>query len=158
MTTDEEEIFPPIEPDDPEVLRHYLGQLRWRHPEEARAVDAGALERAVHEGLRLCGPLRINDPKEILHFLALILLLTPAQKASALHTTVVYRVLLQLSIWGARKRMRFIYRFVVGRPAPDPEPDFGVWFIADPNACPVSLEDVRKVLFTALPPAAPLVS
>ena len=90
----------------------------------------------------MCGPLRINDPKEILRFLALILLLTPAQKASALHTTVVYRVLMQLSIWGARKRMRFIYRFVVGRPAPDPEPDFGVWFIADPQACPV-LKNIR---------------
>jgi hypothetical protein len=133
MTTDDDETFPPVRPDDPAETLRYVRQLQSRYPQEAGAVERTSLETAVHEGLTLCPLLRIHDPKEVLRFLALILLLTPAQKQSALLRTVVYRVLMAADSWGARKRMNFIHELVVGRAPPDPEPDFGVWFIADPR-------------------------
>ncbi len=79
MTTDADEPFDPVQPDDPEQQTRYLRQVQWRYPDETRAVDATALEVAVKEALKLCPPLKINDPKEVLRFLALIVLLTPAQ-------------------------------------------------------------------------------
>ena len=155
MTTDDGETFPALLPDDPEVQLQYLRELQWRHPQEAGAVEATALEDAVHEGLKVCVPLRIDHPKEILRFLALILLLTPAQKQSELLTTVVYRVLMVTDYWGARKRMRFIYKFVVGRAPPDPEPDFGIWFIVDPRYGPaVTPKDLGRSIFRLLPESA----
>lgn len=156
-TTDDDEPFEPVHADDPAQQMHYLRQVQWRYPRETGAVQAAALEDAVKEGLRLCPPLRINDPKEILRFLALTVLLTPAQKQSTLLTNVVYRVLLATDGWGARKRLNFIYKFVVGRAPPDPEPDFGVWFIADPRWCPpVTPQDLGRSIFA--PVAAPLLS
>ena len=155
MTTDDEEKFPPVDAGDPQVQQQVLQELRWRYPKETEAVEASALEAAVQEGLKLCPPLRINDPKEIRRFLALTVLLTPAQKKSALLTTVVYRVLMALSYWGARKRMNFIYTFVVGRAPPEAEPDFGVWFIADPKWYPnVTPDNLSRAIFRTLPPSA----
>jgi hypothetical protein len=152
MTTDDDETFPPLDPDDPEVQRHYLRKLQWRYPQETCACDQIALESAVREGLKLCSPLRINDPKEILRFLAMIILLDPAQKRSVLLTNVVYRVLVATGLWGARKRLNFIYKFVVGRTPPDPEPDFGVWFIADPRGgVAVTPHDLGRSIFNVLP-------
>jgi hypothetical protein len=155
MTTDDDETFPPLNPDDPEEQHRYLRQLQWRYPKETGEFEATALATAVNAGLRLCPPLRINDPKEILRFLALSILLTPAQKRSTLLTTVVYRILMATDTWGARKRLNFIYKFVVGRTPPAPEPDFGVWFIADPRYCPaVAPEDLGRSIFLDLPRSA----
>jgi hypothetical protein len=152
MTTDDDETFPPLQPDHPEVQRHYLRKLQWRYPQETGAAEQAALESAVREGLRVCPPLRINDPKEILRLLALMVLLTPAQKRSTLLTNVIYRVLMATGIWGARKRLNFIYTFVVGRAPPDPEPDFGAWFIADPRFSPaVTPHDLARSIFCVLP-------
>jgi hypothetical protein len=144
MTTDDDETFRPVRPHDPGERLHYLRQLQWRYPVESGAVDEAWLENAVHAGLALCPPLRIHDPKEVLRFLALALLLTPAQKQSALLMTVVYRVLMAIDTWGARKRLRFIHTFVVARTPPDPEPDFGVWFIADASAAAVTPDDLAR--------------
>jgi hypothetical protein len=151
MTTDDDEPSPPVKPDDPAEQQRYLGQLKWRYPDETGAVDPAALEEAVRAALALCPPLRIDDPKEVLRFLALIVLLTPAQKRSSLLTTVTYRVLLATTSWGARKRLRFIHTLIVGRPPPAEEPDFGVWFIADPAYGPqVTPDDLARSIFHPL--------
>ena len=155
MTTDDEESFPLLEPDDLGVRRHYLGQLEWRYPAETAAVEQSALQAAVHEGLKLCVHLLIKDPKEILRFLALVLILTPEQKRSQFFTTIIYRVLTASHTWGARKRMRFLYKFIVGRTPPEQEPDFGLWFIADPRFMPpVTPEDLERAILNVLPNAA----
>jgi hypothetical protein len=153
-TTDDTEVFPLLRPDDPQQQQLYLSQLRWRHPDECNAVDPSALERAVHAALEVCVPLRINDPKEILRFVALTVLLTPPQKRSMLLTNVMYRVLLSSRSWGARKRLDFIYKLVVGRPPPDPEPDFGVWCVIDPRDMPpVTPQALNQSIFSSLPVA-----
>lgn len=155
MTTDDDESFPPLNPDDPEEQHRYLRQLQWRYPKETGAYEAAALTNAVNQGLKLCSPLRINDPKEILRFLALSILLSPAQKRSALLATVIFRILMATDTWGARKRLNFIYKFVVGRTPPDPEPDFGVWFIADQRYCPaLTPDDLGRSILLDLPRAA----
>jgi hypothetical protein len=155
MTTDDEEQFPPVQADDPAVLQQCLKELRWRYPEETGAVDGSALEAAIREGLKLCPTLRINDLKEVRRFLALTFLLTPAQKKSPLLGTVVYRIVMALAYWGARKRMNFIYKFVVGRPPPEVEPDFGTWFIADPKWYPnVTPDALSRSILAPLPPSA----
>jgi hypothetical protein len=134
------------------VRQQYQRQLQWRYPAETQVLDAVVLADTVYESLKLCGPLRVQDPKEVLRFLALIVLLTAAQKRSAFLLTVVYRVLLATDGWGARKRLNFIDKFVVGRPPHDSEPDFGVWFIADPRYCPaVTSGDLSRAIFVVLP-------
>lgn len=111
MTTDQDEKFPLLEPDDLGVQRQYLGQLEWRYPSETASVEKS--------------------------------------------TTIVFRVLLSFDAWGAKKRLRFIYDFIVGRPAPEVEPDFGVWFIADPRFYPaVTPADLERSIFAVLPSAA----
>jgi hypothetical protein len=154
-TTDDEEKFPPVQADDPPMQQQYLQELRWRFPNETGAIDGSALEAAVQEGLKLCPPLRISDPKEVRRFLALTVVLTPEQKQSDFLKTVVYRVLMAFHFWGARKRMNFIYTFVVGRAPPEVEPDFGVWFIADPKWYPgVTPDDLGRAIFSSLPASA----
>jgi hypothetical protein len=153
-TTDDTEIFPLLRPDDPEQRRLYLSQLRWRHPDECNAVDPDALERVLHAALEACVLLRINDPKEILRFVALPVLLTRQQKQSQLLTNVIYRVIVSSRSWGARKRLDFIYKLVVGRAPPDPEPDFGVWCVLDPRDMPpVSPQALQQSIFSLLPSA-----
>jgi hypothetical protein len=155
-TTDDEEPFPPVEADDPAVLQRYLEELRGRFPGETRSVDQDALRATVHEALKLCPPLRINDPEEIRRLISLAVLLTPAQKQSPFLQTVVYRVLMALATWGARKRLNFIYKLVVGRPPPESEPDFDVWFIADPRYYPgVTPDALGRSVFSPLPAVRP---
>jgi hypothetical protein len=155
MTTDDDESFPLLEPDDHGVRRHYLGQLEWRFPSETAAVERSNLQASVYESLRLCVPLRIKDPKEVLRFIALVLLLTPEQKRSQFFTTIIFRVLVAIDAWGASKRMRFIYKFLVGRAPPDREPDFGVWFVADPRFLPpLTQDDLKRAILSLLPGAA----
>ena len=158
-TTDDDEKFAPVQPDDPQEQQQYLRELQWRFPKETGAVDGSALEKAVQEGLKLCPALRISDPKEVRRFLALTVLLTPAQKQSEFLRTVVYRVLMAMGFWGARKRLNFIYTLVVGRAPPESEPDFGVWFIADPKWYPgVTPDDLGRAIFRPLPPSVELKS
>jgi hypothetical protein len=145
------ETFPPLNPEDPGQQALYLTRLRWRYPKETGTVTEARLLEVVREGLKLCVPLHINDPKEILRFLALSLLLTPAQKRSALLRAVLYRVVKAYSNWGAKKRLDFIYKYVVGRAPPDPEPDFGVWVMNDPRFSPeVTLEALGRVILADL--------
>jgi hypothetical protein len=153
--SDDEDILPPLLPDDPHEQMQYLRRVQWRHPDEAAAVDEACLLDMVRAGLRLCAPLQIQDPVQVVRFLALGLLLTPEQKRSSLHATVVRRILLAVPGWKATKRLNFLYKYVVGRPAPEIEPDLGVWFIADPSWLPVPLEALDPVVFAELRPARP---
>jgi hypothetical protein len=150
MSDDNDDSFPPLLPDDPHEQVQYLRRLQWRHPDEASAVDERCLLDVVRAGLRLCAPLRIRDPREVVRFLALSFLITPAQKRSNLHATVIKRVLLAVPGWRATKRLNFIYTHVVGRRPPETEPDFGVWFVVDPRWLPVPPDALDPVVFAEL--------
>lgn len=126
-TPDEE--FPDVHPEDPEVQMVYLRRFRGRYPRETAAIDLDILKAVVVEDLKRCPPLRIRAPRDVLRFLALRVLITPEQKSSKLLDTVIRRVLEAVDDWTATKRLDFIYKHVVGRSPPNPEPDFGPWFV-----------------------------
>lgn len=128
----EHDTFEPVHPDDAQEQLRYLRRLQWRYPEETQAIDESRLHDIVRDALKLCPALRIDDPKEVLRFLALSLLITTEQRQSALLQTVIQRVMLASGTWSATKRLNFIYQHVVSRPVPQPEPDYGPWFIAAP--------------------------
>jgi hypothetical protein len=140
----DEETFPLLRPDDPDEQLLYLRRLQWRYPKETGVVEEARLRAIVRDALKLCPLLRIEDPKEVVRFLALSFLITPEQRKSVLLETVIKRIMLAADSWSARKRLNFIYKHVVGRPPPDPEPDFGPWFIADPRFLEVSLPDEKN--------------
>ena len=127
-----DEDFPDVLPDDPEVQMVYLRRLRGRYPQETAALDPDRLRAVVVEDLQRCPPLRIRAPRDVLRFLALRVLITPEQRSSRLLDTVIRRVLEAVDDWSATKRLDFIYKHVVGRPPPNPEPDFGPWFVEAP--------------------------
>jgi hypothetical protein len=127
-----DEGFPDVRPDDPEVQTLFLRRLRGRYPEETAGIDADRLTEIVRNGLKRCPPLMIRDPRDVLRFLALGVLITPEQKKSKLLEAVLRRVLEAVEDWSATKRMDFIYKHIVGRPPPNPEPDFGPWFVEAP--------------------------
>jgi len=136
-----EETFLPMHPDDPDEQLVYLRRLQERYPKETALVDEARLRGIVREGLKLCPVLRIEDPKEVVQFLALRFLITPEQRKSALLETVIKRVMVATDSWSATKPLNFIYQHLVGRPPPDAEPDFGPWFIADPRFVAISILD-----------------
>jgi hypothetical protein len=135
----DDETFSPVRPDDPEEQVLYVRRLQWRYPKETAMLDEARLRNIVRDALKLCPLLRIEDPKEVVRFLALSFLITPEQRKSALLAAVIKQVMAAVDSWSARKRLNFIYRHLVGRPPPDPEPDFGPWFIADPRLLEVLL-------------------
>jgi hypothetical protein len=139
----DEQTFLPLRPEDPDEQLLYLRRLQWRYPKETALVDEAHLRGIVREALKLCPVLRIEDPKDVVRFLALSFLITPEQRKSALLETVIKRVMVATDSWSATKRLNFIYKHVVGRPPPNPEPDFGPWFIADPRFPEVSIPDER---------------
>jgi len=125
----DDEIFDPVRPDDPDEQLLYLRRLRWRYPDETASVTEEQLGTLVRTYLKNCPLLKIEHPNDVVRFLALGLLITPEQRKSALLSTVTQRVLTASDIWSAAKRLDFIYTHVVGRPVPNPEPDFGRWFV-----------------------------
>lgn len=146
----DEENFTALKPGDQEQQMTYLRQLQWRYPEETSKIDENRLMEIVRHGLHLCPPLRIDDPKEIVRFLALSVLLTPGQKRSALICTVVLRVMMAVQEWRATKRLNFVYKFVIGRAPPALEPDFGPWFILDTQSEPAIYQEFGDVIFANL--------
>lgn len=129
---EEEEGIPDVRPDDPEEQESYFRRLRGRYPKETAGMAPDQLRVIVREALIQCPPLRIREPRDVLRFLALIVLITPEQRQSKLLETVIRRVLTAVDDWSATKRLDFIYKHVVGRPPPNPEPDFGPWFVEAP--------------------------
>ena len=87
-----------------------------------------SLKSVVREGLKLCAPLTIRNPQDVLRFLALSIFITPEQKMSPLIERVI-RLVLGNTDFSARRRLNFLYKHVVGRSPPNPEPDFGPWFV-----------------------------
>lgn len=129
---DEEDDTPDIRPDNPEEQMLYVRRVRARYPKETAGVDPDRLQELVREGLRSCPPLCIRRPIDVLRFLALSFFITPEQKKSKLLDAAIRRVLGAVEDWSAGKRLDFIYKHVVGRPPPHPEPDFGPWFVETP--------------------------
>lgn len=127
----EQDMSRPVQPDDPDEQRAYLRRLQWRYPVETAALDEARLLEVVCDALKLCPVLRIEDPHDVVRFLALSFLITKDQKRSPLLETVMKRIMVAIDSWSATKRLNFIYKHVVKRAPPDPEPDFGPWFIAD---------------------------
>jgi hypothetical protein len=126
---EEEEGLSDINPDDPEQQESYIRKLRGRYPKETAGMARDQLMELVREALARCPPLKIREPRDVLLFVALCILITPQQRKSKLLESVLRRVLEAIEDWSATKRLDFIYKHVVGRPAPDPEPDFGPWFV-----------------------------
>ena len=61
-------------------------------------------------------------------FLALSFLITPEQRATTL-LNGVYRVAIENTDVSASRRVRFVFKHLVGRKPPSPEPDFRNWFV-----------------------------
>ena len=119
---------PELRPDDPEEQNLYIQRFRGRYAKEIAGLDPSWVTENVRENLKLCPPLRIRDPRDVLRFLELKMLVAPAQAQSPFLQTVTRRVLEAVDDWSATKRLDFIFKHVVGRTAPVPEPDFGPWF------------------------------
>lgn len=128
---DDADDEPGPDPADPATVARYRDRLRARYPNPTKGLSADALTALVANALALCGPLQITAARDVTRFLALSVRITPAQKASPFLAQVTRRVLAHTD-WPARQRLDFIDKHVVGRPPPDPEPDFGPWFV-DPS-------------------------
>jgi hypothetical protein len=111
-----------------EVEQLWTRRLRARFPDQTRGIEAGKLERLVRNSLPLCGPLAIEEDKDILRFLGLAVLVTPEQRRSPLIEGVVRRILSNPD-WEAGKRLDFLYKHIVGRPVSPDEPDLGPSFV-----------------------------
>jgi hypothetical protein len=133
---DDDDDTPDVRPDDPEEQRLYGLRMRARYPKELAGVSPDRLGEIVRGGLAQCPPLRIKRPVDVLRFLALGVLITPEQRRSMLLDAVVRRVLGAVEDWTPGKRLDFIYKHVVGRPPPAPEPDFGPWYVESPPPPP----------------------
>lgn len=126
--------FPPdaafldVRPDDPEEQERYLQRFRGRYAKEITGLPADRIEEAVREQMKQCPILRVRDPRDVLRFLELRILVAPSQASSPFLQAVTARVLGAVDDWSATKRLDFIFRHVVGRQAPVPEPDYGPWF------------------------------
>ena len=131
--------FPPdadhldLRPDDPEEQTLYGKKFFGRYAKELAGFDRGQVMDSVKEALKLCPPLRIKAPHDVLRFLELKILIAPATRQSPFLETVTRRVLEAVEDWSATKRLDFIFKHVVGRPPPASEPDFGPWFIGHPS-------------------------
>ena len=122
-----DEGVPDVRPGDPEELSLYVRRFRARFRKETAGLDQARLEEIVGARLRVCPRLRIRDPHDVLRFIALSVLLTAEQMESRFLDAVCRRVLGAVDEWSATKRLDFVYKHVVGRPPPVPEPEFGDW-------------------------------
>ena len=127
MNEDDDE-FPNVNPDNLDEQLLYYWRLKGLYSRETAALGEERLKTLVREGLKLCVPLEIRDPQDVLRFLALNFLITPEQKKSQFLERVT-RLFLENTDFSARRRLNMVYDHVVGRPAPNPEPDFGPWFV-----------------------------
>lgn len=132
--TDSED-WPDANPDDPNEQQRYFWRLRSDYPAQTRSIDDEELRRMVREGLALCPALEIKEPTELVRFLALAFLITGEQRTSPLLRDA-YRVVIDNTDFSARRRLNFIYRHLVNRPVPSPEPDFGPWFVEGHSRSP----------------------
>lgn len=129
--TDPDDDVPGPDPQDPAARALYRDRLRGRYPEQTRGISAESLDALVADALAVCRPLQIESSRDVFRFLALSVLITPQQKASTFLGQVTRRILAHTD-WPAEQRLDFIYKHVVGRLPPSPEPDFGPWFVPPP--------------------------
>jgi hypothetical protein len=122
-----------VRPGDPAEQRVYCQRLRARYHAQTRRLTDEQLAELVSQGLPQCLRLGIRRPLDVMRFLALGVMLTAAQQKSNLLQSVARRVLESTGDWSATKRLDFIYKHVVGHPAPVPEPDFGPWYGEETN-------------------------
>ena len=125
-----DEHCPEVCPDDPEEQLLYLQRFRGRYPSETAELDPDELMEQVRTTLQRCPELRIRDPRDVLRFLALSIILRPGQDSPFLET-VLGVVLQATDDWSATKRLDFIFKHLVGRTSPASEPDFGPWYEDD---------------------------
>lgn len=123
-----DEDWPDIRADDPQELLRYFWRLRGSFSRDCAAVGDRELNRLVRDGLALCNSMDIKDPQDVLRFLALSFLITPEQRASRF-LMKVHQLIIENTDVSARRRLNFLFRHLVGRPAPLSEPDFGQWSI-----------------------------
>ena len=127
-----DEDFPDISPDDPEEQAHFLRGFRGRYAEEIATLDPMELENSILAALQRCPSLKIRDPRDVLRFLRLEILILPELIGSPFLTRVIHRILNAVDDWSATKRFDFIDKHIIGRPAPKQDPDFGPWWLFSP--------------------------
>jgi hypothetical protein len=88
--------------------------VRRSDPDRANQVSDDALEAFVREGIGAAATLGITDDGDVLRFMCLPLVLSPAQRSSLMIQTLATKVL-DRTEWVGRKRLDFIYRHLVPR-------------------------------------------
>ena len=124
MIDDDE--WPELKPDAKEEQLRYYWRLRTSFPDQTVSINEADLFRLVIDGLVQCNLLGILEPQQVVRFLALGFLITKEQRQSILMSRVTRRVL-ENTDYSARRRLNFVYKNVVGRSAPQHEPNFGPW-------------------------------
>lgn len=127
-----DEDFSDISPEDPEEQMHYLWRFRGRYAEEIATLDPTELECSILSALHRCPSLKIRDPRDVLRFLRIEILVLPGLIGSPFLTTVTNKILNAVGDWSATKRLDFIDKHIIGRPVPTQEPDFGPWWQFNP--------------------------
>jgi len=127
-----DEDFHDVLPDDPEEQTLYLQRFRGRYAKEIATLDPTELENSILAALQRCPSLKIRDPRDVLRFLRLEILVLPKLNASPFLKAVIHRVLNAINDWSATKRFDFIDKHIIGRPVPTQEPDFGPWWQFNP--------------------------
>ena len=130
--TDDDELAD-VNPDDPREQLRYFRRLRSAYKKHAALIEDQELKRLVREGLGLCNSLEIKSPQEVVRFIALRFLVTQEQRNSPLLDHVI-RLVIENTDYSARRRLNFLYKHVLGRPVPNPEPNFGPWFVNDADS------------------------
>jgi hypothetical protein len=122
-----DEEFGEVDPEDPLQQRDYIQRFCGLFAAKIQDMDRAELEQAIINALHDCPRLKIRDPRDVLRFLRLRIFVMPALRSSPFLTTVTKHVLYAIYDWSATKRFDFLDKYVIDRPLPEHEPDFGPW-------------------------------
>lgn len=123
-----DEEFGVIDPENTQQQSDFIGRFCGLFAAKIQDIDRAELEKAIINALRECPALKIRAPRDVLRFLRLMIFVKPALHSSPFLTAVTDRVLYAVHDWSATKRLDFIDKYVVSRPLPEREPDFGPWY------------------------------
>ena len=97
--------------------------LKQRYGQRLERQDDDRLARYIDDCRAAAAAAGIEDPNDVLRFIALRFELSPQQQASPLISAAAVRVL-GIHQWSSRKRLDFIYKHLINRPPPKDERAF----------------------------------